>query len=175
MPTYNFTKERYDLIMNFIKTHVTATIPDFHFFKTPTYFPGPEKFAKYVGDTYDEDYLVKYAMMSFANFTDQKGKGWDYCPSTKPALYMQVFHEFLEAREDEDQNELPNSHDILVEALIDLRNEFITHREVVGNEQVLLDPIKQMGDLVIVGKCPFIADDDCLGDWINFRFDVEIQ
>ncbi len=48
--------------------------------------------------------------------------------------FITIFREFQEARQNDDETSwLPNSHDIVVDAMIDLRNECLDSREIIEN------------------------------------------
>lgn len=171
----NFTSAVYTQMVANIKQQCGIAAPDFYFFGTPTYFATPEMFAARTEQVYAENtYKVKFLMLRYGNFRDSKSKGWDEIPDTSPTFILSIFHQFKESHQTPDKMAwLPNSHDITVGRMIDIRNQMLLNRDVIEGELVR-KPIEQIGDMAVATPCPYVAN-DCIGDLINFRITWEIE
>lgn len=161
------TKERYIQIVDFLETKVLTILPDMHVFKTPHYFASPQDFAGQVEDNYTSEYKVKYAMFSYGVFVDSKTKGCDDDPNVNVNFRLQLYRSIQQAKTGQD-----NSHDLLINDLVDLRNGFLTDR-VIELHNIEHEGLVQVGDLVRVQQCEHIVNE--LGNWVNLRVGVEIN
>jgi hypothetical protein len=172
----NFTITVKEEILDFLAEKFQEFAPDYHFFRTPVYFANKQQFCKFIkaAEPYNENYVIKYANVVFGRFTDSKKAGWDHSPSTAPSWRIQMFHSFVEYRLNDDETApLTNSHDTLVNDMITLRNGFLIDRDIIDQPNKLVaQPLEMMGDMMIANESPFIKDE--IGDWINFRFTVEV-
>ena len=163
-----WTTARQQLIIDFYEAKVLATLAGMHVFKTPHFFATAQDFAAQVQDTFTSSYKVKYAMFSYETFRDDPTKGCDDDPLVKPTVNLQLYRSIQQARTGQD-----NSHDLLVDDLINLRNAFLVDRVIVP-DNIEHGALVQVGGMVRIQKCEHIAKDE-FGSWINLRVTAEVN
>lgn len=164
------TTARENTIRAYLAAQSLIALPDYanHIFPTPVYFASAQDFAAMVQETFvQKTYKVFYLMINFGRFEDSRTRGCDDDPVLTVSYKFQLFRETQEAR-----NSNPNSHDQLVTDMVNLRNRFLATQDITPN-QIVHSPLVQVGDMITIQDCEYVVG--ILGDWMNFRVNVEIN
>lgn len=167
MAADNLTSAVYSEIITYLVTKARTALPSVKVIETPTYFASPQDFAAFVGDSYVKPYKCKYLIFSYGTFRDSPNKGCDDDPDLFVTFRMQLYRTVQERRAAQS-----NSHDLLVTDFIALRNAFLINRDI-RMSAIVHNALTQTGDMVNAGNSEYIVGD--VGDWMNFRVEVEIH
>jgi hypothetical protein len=163
----NFTQTEETLIRNFLVAKAAATLPSEIITRTRKLFASSQDFAARTSQTYVAAFKAHYLMISFAGFRDDPTKGCDDDPVTYVTYALQLYRDSQEEKDNK-----PNSHDLLVTDAIALRNAFLEDRVIVANK-IEHQALVQIGEMIKVQPCEHIVG--TAGDWLNFRLTVEVN
>lgn len=165
-----WNKTRHTQIVAFLKTKIEEALPEYKVLAFPYYFASPQDFAASFGENSNFDpktYKVKCAIIYYGNFLNSKTKGCEDDPNLFIALKIQLYRTLQQHTVGD-----VNSHDLLVDDIIDLRNKLLNNLDIEFN-RITIHEIAQMGDMINAQQCQFVVGD--LGDWVNLRLTIEVN
>lgn len=161
-----FSQTAESLIRNWIMQIVQDSIPTAERFRSPYYFSTDADYLSFIDQEFVNNYPIEYFMLSFGMYKNSLKKGCEDDPDVFLIYEAQYFRRF---HQDNDANE--NSHDIIVNNMILLRDKVLQRLDIEPNKKTILS-FDQAGGMVKYEESEYVAG--IFGDWFNFEITVEV-
>lgn len=146
-----------------IEILASESIPEYEFFRNPVWFSSDKDYLSYISQNYDQNFPIKYLMLSYSGFKDSRTNGCEEDPDVFVFYKLQMFRRYFQDEDD-------NSHDELIHDMITFRTKVLNSLDIEKGKTIL--SFSQSGAMVNYTPSEHIIG--VFGDWFNFEMKIEV-